>query len=219
MPHELDLATWPRRQHFELFRAYEQPFFNLSAEVDVTRLVELSAAPGGPSFFLASLFLSLSAANEIEPFRYRLRGERVMVHEVVHGGSTVLLPDETFTFAYFDYRPDFPRFAAAASRVLEEVRQDPGALRPSDERDDLLHYSVIPWVSFTSFAHARRRRADDSVPKVVFGKHRPAGERRKMPVSVEVHHALMDGLHVGRFYERFQELLEGGAAALASPAG
>ncbi len=24
-----------------------------------------------------------------------------------------------------------------------------------------------------------------------------------MPVSVEVHHALMDGLHVGRYFERF----------------
>lgn len=220
MPHELDFSTWPRRQHFDLFRGYEQPFFNLCAEVDVTRLAELCAAPAGPSFFLASLFLSLSAANEIEPFRYRLRGERVIVYEVVHGGSTVLLPDETFTFAYFDYGPGFPRFAAAASRVLDEVRQDPGALRPSDERDDLLHYSVIPWVSFTSFAHARRRRKDDSVPKVVFGKHRgAAGERRKMPVSVEVHHALMDGLHVGRFYERFQALLDEAASALEPPAG
>jgi chloramphenicol O-acetyltransferase len=25
-----------------------------------------------------------------------------------------------------------------------------------------------------------------------------------MPVSVEVHHALMDGLHVSRFFDRFQ---------------
>jgi chloramphenicol O-acetyltransferase type A len=29
-----------------------------------------------------------------------------------------------------------------------------------------------------------------------------------MPVSVEVHHALVDGLHVGRFYEAFQRGLD-----------
>ena len=29
-----------------------------------------------------------------------------------------------------------------------------------------------------------------------------------MPVSVEVHHALVDGLHVGRFYEMFQARLD-----------
>ncbi len=208
MARELDLESWPRRQHFEFFRRYDQPFFNLCAEVDVTHLTERCAVPGGPSFFLASLFLSLRAANEVEPFRYRLRGERVIVYEVVHGGSTVLLPDETFAFAYFDYLPDFQRFAGPASRVLDEIRADPGRLQPSDDRDDLLHYSVIPWVSFTSFAHARRKRETDSVPKVVFGKRRAAGGRHLMPVSVEVHHALMDGLHVGRFFERFQALLD-----------
>jgi chloramphenicol O-acetyltransferase type A len=46
------------------------------------------------------------------------------------------------------------------------------------------------------------------VPKIVFGRHREAGGRRWMPVSVEVHHALVDGLHVGRFFERFQALLD-----------
>jgi chloramphenicol O-acetyltransferase len=27
----------------------------------------------------------------------------------------------------------------------------------------------------------------------------------KMPVSVEANHALMDGLHVGRYFQRFQQ--------------
>ena len=28
-----------------------------------------------------------------------------------------------------------------------------------------------------------------------------------MPISVEVHHALMDGLHVGRFFSQLEEAL------------
>jgi len=32
--------------------------------------------------------------------------------------------------------------------------------------------------------------------------------RRLMPVSVEVHHALVDGLHVGRFHAAFQRRLD-----------
>ena len=35
-------------------------------------------------------------------------------------------------------------------------------------------------------------------------------EHRWMPPSVEVHHALMDGLHVGRYVQAFE-------AALAAP--
>jgi chloramphenicol O-acetyltransferase type A len=63
-------------------------------------------------------------------------------------------------------------------------------------------------VPFTSFSHARRWGTEDAVPKIVFGKHREIGGRRHMPVSVEVHHALVDGLHVGRFYEAFQARLD-----------
>jgi chloramphenicol O-acetyltransferase type A len=49
------------------------------------------------------------------------------------------------------------------------------------------------------------------VPKLAFGRLSAEGERLWMPLSVEVHHGLMDGLHVGRFIEAFE-------AAAAAPA-
>jgi len=205
-PKVLDLANWKRRQHFEFFRHYAKPWFNICADVDVTALVARCAEPGGPSFFLASLWLSLLAANSVEEFRYRLRGDRVVVHPVIHGGSTVLMPDETFAFAYFDHHSSFPAFAEAGASELARVKSGPGGLEPRSDQDDTIHYSVIPWVSFSSFSHARTLKSDLSVPKIVFGKHRRAGDRRLLPVSVEVHHSLVDGLHVGRFYQRFEEL-------------
>jgi chloramphenicol O-acetyltransferase type A len=208
MPRPLDLDRWPRRQHFDFFRGYDLPFFNVCAEVDATALAEVCASPGGPRFFIASLYLSLKAANEVEEFRYRLAGDGVAVHDVIHGGSTVLRPDQTFVFAYFDFDLDFGRFHARAAEVLEQASTGSPVLTPRPDRDDLIHYSVIPWVSFTSFAHARALRRGDSVPKIVFGKHHESGGRRRMPVSVEVHHGLADGLHVGRFFERFQRHLD-----------
>lgn len=208
-PRPLDLATWPRRDHFRLFLTYDNPYFNLCADVDVTRLYGRTREGVGPSFFVSSLWLSLEAANAIEPFRYRIRDEGVVVYPEVHGGSTVLVSDETFRFAYFPRDRDAGRFAEVAGEILGGLRANPGRLDPADERDDLIHYSVIPWVSFTSFSHARRWGTTDSVPKIVFGRHREEGERRVMPVSVEVHHALMDGLDVGRFFDAFQTRLDG----------
>ena len=207
-PRRVDLAAWPRRQHFELFRAYDNPWFNLCADVDVTALHAWSGGEGRPTFFAASLWLSLAAANAIEEFRFRIRGDGVVVHPTVHGGSTVLLPDGTFRFAYYDFDPDLSRFAEHVADVLARVKRESGPLDPQDDRDDLIHYSIIPWISFTSFSHARRWGTDDAVPKIVFGKHREIEGRRLMPVSVEVHHALVDGLHVARFYEGFQRRLD-----------
>lgn len=204
----LALDAWSRREHFEFFRRYEQPFYNICADVDVSRLVRRCRAPGEPPFFLASLFLSLQAVNEIEEFHYRIRGDGVLVHDVIHGGSTVLRSDGTFAFAYFDFVADFDRFAREGAEILREAERTGGLLDPRDERDDLVHYSVIPWIAFTSFSHARRPHPEDSTPKIVFGRYHEVGGAERMPVSVEVHHALMDGLHVARFYERFQHHLD-----------
>ncbi len=206
-PRRIDLDAWPRRDHYELFRRYEHPFFNVCADVDVSALARASRAPGGPRFSLAAFHASLGAANDVEEFRLRIRGDGVVAHDVVHGGTTVLLPDERFAFGYFDWEPDFATFAARAGEALAAVRAAGGALDPQDHRDDLLHYSVLPWISFTSFSHARRHRAEDSVPKVVFGRYRGDAGAERMPVSVEVHHALVDGLHVGRFLDRMQSRL------------
>jgi len=152
-------------------------------------------------------YLALRAANEIEPFRYRLRLGKVLVHDVINGGTTLILPNETFTLVYFDYAESYTKFMEGATRAVEEIRNGDGAFRPRHEDDARIHCTTLPWVSFTSFSHARRWGREDSVPKLSFGKFIQANERTLMPFSVEVHHSLMDGLHVGRYLARLEEML------------
>jgi chloramphenicol O-acetyltransferase type A len=200
----LDLESWPRRQTFEFFRKYDNPYFNVCTVLEAGPLVELVRSEPDVSFFLAYLYLSLRAANESEPFRYRLSEGQVLVHERIHAGTTVLLEDESFGFAYFDYTEDFAGFQAAAREALAQLRARK-SFDPQDHRTDLIHYSILPWVSFTSFSHARNWSEEDSIPKIVFGKATERNGEWRLPVSVEVHHALMDGLHVGRYLETLQE--------------
>ena len=92
-----------------------------------------------------------------------------------------------------------------------ESREKYQTLRTFDveaDRIDMIYYSVIPWVSFTSFKHANSGDNRQTVPRMVFGKMFDQGDRRLMPFSVEVHHALMDGYHVGRYFNLFQEKLD-----------
>ncbi len=202
----LDIESWNRKSQFLFFRGYDNPFFNICTSVDVTRLLQWVKSRGR-SFFIGYLYLSLRAANDLPEFRYRIRGDGVLVHDRIHAGSTILNPDETFSFCYFDYFSTFEQFETNAHRVLQEHAAAGGGLEARDDRDDLIHCSVIPWLGFTSFSHARRFGRRDSVPKIVFGKAEKAGRQIRMPVSVEVHHALMDGIHVAKFVERFQGYL------------
>lgn len=197
----LDIENWHRRPIFNFFKDYDNPFFNVCVQVDVTALLNLTRSTKELSFTLAYHFLALKAVNELEPFHYRLRGERVIVYERIHAGTTVLLDDGRFTFCYFDYDEDFGRFQAGARSAIEQARAHDRTDMGASERDDMIHCSVLPWVSFTSVSHARRWGSGDSVPKFSFGKHFEEGGISKMPFSVEVHHALMDGLDVGRYFE------------------
>ena len=201
---DLDIELWHRREVFQLFREYDNPFFNVCANIEVTALRNLSSSEGVP-FTIACHFLSLKVANELEPFRYRLRGDRVVIHDRIHGASTLLLDNQSFKFYHFDFDEDFVRFRAGAEGALAYARATPDSMDNRPERDDLIYYSVLPWISFTAFSHARKANRQDAIPKVVFGKYFSEGEVVKMPLSVEVHHALMDGVHVGQYLEKLQD--------------
>ena len=210
----LDTETWSRRHLFRLFKDYDNPSFNICADVDATRLLEFTRSQN-LSFFVTYHFLSTKTANELEPFRYRLRGERVLVHDRVDAGAVLLLEDESFTFVYFDFTEEFGVFHASASETIERARSNAPPLDAREDRDDLIYHSDIPWVSFTSISHARDSRRQSGIPKISFGKYRDVGGRMLMPVSVEVHHALLDGLHVGRYFERLQSYFDDPASALS----
>lgn len=214
MAHFLDLERWPRRATFEFFRGYDNPYFNICAPLEAGPLMDFVKATPGTSLFLSYLYLSLKIANEIEPFRYRLSGGRVLIHDRIHAGTTILLDDDRFDFAYFDYDEDFGCFQAAAKEAMVLARTSGGKMEARDDRTDLIHYSAVPWVSFTSISHARRWGHEDSVPKIAFGKISEQSGKRLMPISVEVHHALMDGLHVGRYLEKLQKFFLSPATAL-----
>jgi chloramphenicol O-acetyltransferase type A len=202
----LDLANWARRDLFEFFLGFDKPYFNICARLDITNLLALLRRRSNVNVSLAYHYFALRIANEIEPFRYRLRKGRVIVHDVINGGTTVLLPNDSFTFAYFDYEEDFETFVFEAGRAVKEAQTGNSPFKPTN-RDDTVYFTVLPWVSFTSFSHARNWGREDSVPRIAFGKFTKENDRILLPISVEVHHALMDGLHVGQYLARLEEAL------------
>ncbi|MEC5145154.1 chloramphenicol acetyltransferase [Chitinophaga sp. 212800010-3] len=199
----LDLNTWPRKDHFQFFSRFEEPFFGITTEVDCTTAYEKAKA-SGRSFFLSYLHKSLAAANDTTPFRYRISEGEVWIYDQVHASPTINRPDGTFGFAYMDFYEDAARFDAAAAAEIERVSHSIG-LVPAISGENVIHYSSLPWINFTSISHARSFSFKDSCPKISFGKMKEVNGRLLMPVSVHVHHALMDGLHVGQFLENFQE--------------
>ena len=206
MRHPVDMKSWPRKEHFEFFSRFEEPFFGITAEVDCTSAYEKAKA-NSQSFFLCYLHKALLAANFVEAFRYRIIEGQVWLYDQVNASPTINRPDGTFGFGYMNFEEDFKVFATNAAIEMERVRNTKG-LEPALAGENVIHFSSIPWIRFTGLSHARSFSHPDSIPKISFGQMYEISGKRTMPVSVHVHHGLMDGYHVGLFLAHFQMLLQ-----------
>ena len=199
----IDMQTWPRREHFQAFNACANPHFSLCANLDLTAFRQ-AVKQSGTSFTVAMVYAISRISNGIPQFRYRIRGEAVVEHEIVHPSATILAQNDLFTFCTIEYTQDFHDFAARAAQTMAYVRAHP-TLKDDPGRDDFLFMTAIPWVSFTAFVPPGHVHPAHSIPQFAWGKLFDEGKAIKMPVNVQVHHALVDGIHVGRFFEQLQD--------------
>lgn len=200
---KINIDTWYRKEHFEFYNTFEQPFFNVCATVDVTKTLNYCHKKQR-SFFICSLFILGYTANQIEPFRFRIKNNEINVYDELQTSCTVLNSDKSFSFISFGNNNDFELFYKNAEQQLAKVKNGHKNLTPANNIGNEIYCSVLPWLHFTSFSHAQKRTKQDSTPRIVMGKYKETDDEIAMPVSVEVHHALVDGLHVGQFFEKLQ---------------
>ncbi len=208
-PEQIDLETWPRRDHFHFFLPFTEPFFSVTAEVDCTALVtthkEKKSSPT-----LGFWHGVLAAVNSLEEFKLRILDGRPVKYPAIHLSPTVLREDETFGITFVPFQADFEAFQKTARAAVEEVQRTPGLnLDTKARRIDLVHFSTIPWFRFTSISHARPLQPTESETKITLGRFQEVDGRFRIPVSVTAHHSLVDGLHVARLLERLESEFAG----------
>jgi len=202
----IDIARWIRKDHYQFFSQFEEPFYGITVSIDCTKAYEY-ARQHKISFFQYYLYQALKAANAIENFRYRIVNKEVYLFNRIDASPTIQRPNGTFGFAYIDYSENEDVFYANATEIIDAEKQASG-LKPAVSGENVIHFSAIPWVNFTALSHARCFSFADSCPKITFGKIKEEAGKKTMPVAVHVHHALVDGYHVGLFVDKFQELMD-----------
>ncbi len=204
----VDVDNWKRKEHYNFFSKFVSPYFGVVSEIDCTNAYSY-AKENNLSFFAYYLHRSMMAVNSIPEFRYRIIDDKVYEFETIHAGATAGRDDETFAFIFVPYSSDFSTFNRDLQRELDEVKKSSGLrLNGDDEKFDLIRHSTLPWISFTALLHPTNFVQTESVPRITFGKVTERDGRKYLPVSVEAHHGLMDGLHVAKYFEEFQRLLD-----------
>lgn len=204
----INIDTWKRKEHYNFFKDFQEPFFSITANVDCTEAYKY-AKENNISFFLYYMYKSMAAINAVEELRYRIEDNEVVCYDRVHCSTTALNANNMFAFAFLPFTDSFEEFYPIAQQEIAKIKAltSMNLEDTNNARQDVIHYSTIPWVSFTSLTNERNLGKPDSIPKITFGKYFNENNRLLLPMSIAGHHGLMDGMHAGQHFQLFEQLL------------
>jgi len=203
---ELDIESWNRKEHFHFFNQFDDPYFSITVDFDVTDAYE-HAQKNAISFFVVYLHACMKAVNSIDNFKYRIHDEKVVIHDVIHVSPTIARPNNTFGCSFVYYNDDFGEFYENFKSEKERVLSTTDLFPPEEGTDACIYCSAMPWFNFSGHKEPVFGVKKESVPKLAFGKYVKKEDKLMMPVAIAVNHALVDGYHVNLFIKAFQKEL------------
>ena len=206
----IELDQWARRHVYSLYRSMSQPHVSVTVSVDATELVRWSKA-SGLSLFATVLHRLTHAANQVPELRHRFRVEDgndvILVHDQVAPAFTVAGPNGLFNFVSVPLVKDVRHFADTVGQVSESMGEQV-QIRPFEgQRDDVIFLSCLRWFEFSQLNHPVHG-TDDCIPRIAWGKLVERDGRWSCPINIQVHHSLVDGAHLGHFFEQVQRAFD-----------
>jgi len=202
---QVNIATWRRADQFRFFRRFERPHYAITVRMDVSRLMaqrkEKELAP-----FRHAIWAIGAGLHAVPELCMRFRGETVTRYKRLLLSPTIPLENGDFRYTYMAWNPARDRFDVHAAEKIEEVRSGTPLNANDGSIEDVAYLSCLPWLDYTSLDNALPD-AQDCIPRISWGKIVPKADGHDMAMTIQVHHALVDGAHVGRFFEATQDAL------------
>lgn len=102
------------------------------------------------------------------------------------------------------YQPDYHSFLKSyesdSEKYSSSIEYAPKPGRPANSFD----VSMVPWFSFTAFNLNIFGDGTYLLPMFTMGKTFETDGKRMLPLAIQVHHAVCNGYHVGKFIELLQ---------------
>ena len=213
----IDMTKYPRLDHFRHFLTMQQPCVSITVQIDITDWLSRLKASGCP-FFLSFQYAVVRAANRIPEFRQRIVDDKIVEYDYCNPSYIVSLPDDTYRYCNVNVNQPFAQYLKE-SRVKQDAALHSEHLE--EEEGDvlgLLFISCVPWFNYTE-AMMPYPGGSFSNPSFCWGGYRTekylaledgrVTEKVKtsIPVTLFFNHALIDGIHAGRFFDNLGDEL------------
>lgn len=204
----VDLSSWARKEHFEVFQSFAQCTINQTVQLDITALLKHIKQVGW-KFYPSIISLISTVVNRHSEFRMAMKNNELVIWNEVHPSYTLFHKEtETFSSLWSHFDGNIHHFQNVYAEDVS-CYGDNLAYWPKEEyRENIFFISDIPWVSFTSFNINVANMQNFFAPMFTFGKYFNQDGKVLLPFAVQVHHSVCDGFHVARLINELQELCD-----------
>lgn len=194
----VDIEKWERKEFYLHFINEVRCTYSTTVNLDITNLK-------GQRLYPAMIWLLTQAVNIFPEFRTALTNEGLGIYDKLHPAYTVFNKDrKNFSEIWTEFDPDYSRFLSAyendSIKYSCSAKYSPKPNRPANSFD----ISMVPWFTFTAFDINVFDEGKYLLPIFTMGKFFDEGDKRILPLAIQVHHAVCDGYHVGKFVEELQ---------------
>lgn len=204
-------SDWGRNDLVRKYSTYDMPYIIMTVDVDVTHIYHVAKSKG-LSFYMAMIYAVMHTAMGMTNFHYRLdkQGEPVYCDGLT--ASFTYLPKgwENFYVVNKAFEGDFEDFCKSAKAQAEAQATDSDRGIMCDPEDlGVIYISALPWIHFNHMMRTIEHGGKDNIPRISWGKYdEDLKGRLMMPLALQVHHGLMDGFHVGMYYQKLQAFMD-----------
>ncbi|AKB47046.1 Chloramphenicol acetyltransferase [Methanosarcina sp. Kolksee] len=200
----IDFETWKRKDYCQIYRNAVQPQYCVSFELDVTNFKK-RVKENNWSFTMAFIFAVTKCANKIEEFRYRFLDGEVVLYESIDTSFTYLDKEtELFKVVNVPMQDTIEEFVQLATVTAENQKES----FTGPVENDVYQFSALPWITFTHISHTDFGNREKAQPIFDWGKYQEREGKFMMPFAVQVHHAFVDGIHIGKLADKLQRYLD-----------
>lgn len=201
----INMENYKRRAHFEYFSSLPYPYAGITVNADVTDALQYSRQ-NKRSFYLTILHAAALAADGVKEFRQRIRGEQIVEYSECPTSHVELLEDSSYCYCTLHHHMDLEEYFTLAEKARKTCREN--GINEDPEVESVYFVSVVPWLNYTALVQPVAG-GKESNPRLTWGKYEINEKGRFiMPFSVLANHALVDGIHISRFYENLDHEIQ-----------
>lgn len=205
----IDMSNWVRKDYYNHYMHELRCTYSLTANIDITGM-RTALKSMNKRIYPAQIYMLSTIVNRFQEFRMSIDADgNLGFWDELYPSYTIFNKEkEMFSSIWTMYSTSFIQFYEDSISDIARYSNAVNLMPKPDVPLNTFNISCLPWVSFTGFNLNVYTDGCYLPPIFTIGKFIEQDKKVLMPLSVQVHHSVCDGFHVGRFINALQELAD-----------